>query len=301
MTEGRLAVHPDGHEIHYRSHGGEDGDGREALVLLHGGPGLSSDYLEPLTALASPTRRVVVYDQLGGGRSDRPDDPSLWTIERYADELEAVRAGLGLERMDLYGSSWGGFLALHYALARPWRVRSLVLSNTAASVPQTVAEMQRLRLALPPEAVAAMARCEATGELSDPAYRAALATLNARHIRRSAPYEDARAVAEYEQIVQPLFADVGPPFFALWGPHGWLCTGAIADWDVTGRLDEIACPTLVMCGLHDQLTVACHETLAEGIAGSELAIFGRSSHLPMLEHEAEAYVAAISSFLTRRA
>src|SRR4051794_622965 len=102
-----------GGSVWYRSMG----DGDVPLLCLHGGPGWSHNYVQPMEDLAT-RRRVIFYDQLGCGRSDRPDDPSLWTLERSVGELAAVRDALGLERMHLWGSSWGGVLAVCYVLDR---------------------------------------------------------------------------------------------------------------------------------------------------------------------------------------
>jgi proline-specific peptidase len=119
------------------------------LLVLHGGPGSSHEPLEGLGALAAQGRRVVFYDQLGGGDSDRPDDESLWTIETFLDQLGSVREGLGLERIHLFGSSWGGMLALDYVLTRPEGLVGLVLNSTPTSAPRWAEETLRLRAALP--------------------------------------------------------------------------------------------------------------------------------------------------------
>lgn len=137
-----------------------DGGGRLPLLALHGGPGMPSDALEPLEALAADGRAVIRYDQLGCGRSDRPDDPSLWTISTFTEELDAVRAGLGLDRVHLLGWSWGGMLALEYALGRPRGLASLVLASAPASAPLWLAEVRRLRDGLPDHVTRAMRRFE---------------------------------------------------------------------------------------------------------------------------------------------
>lgn len=98
------------------------------LLTLHGGPGASSDYLEPLTALADE-RPVILYDQLGGGKSDRPDKPALWTLGRFVEELTQLCARLGLRQFHLYGHSWGSMLALEYALNQPAGLVSLILAG----------------------------------------------------------------------------------------------------------------------------------------------------------------------------
>ena len=96
--------------------------------MLHGGPGSAHDALEGLAALAERGRRVVFYDQLGSGASDRPDDPSLWTVQTFIEQLQSVRDGLELERLHLFGSSWGGMLGVEYALTQPDGLASLVLN-----------------------------------------------------------------------------------------------------------------------------------------------------------------------------
>ncbi len=105
------------------------------LLALHGGPGLGSSYLEPLTVLADE-RPVILYDQLGGGKSERPDDLSLWVLDRFVEELRQVRAALGLTEVHLLGQSWGTILAVEYALTRPPGLVSLVLAGPVLSVPR---------------------------------------------------------------------------------------------------------------------------------------------------------------------
>jgi pimeloyl-ACP methyl ester carboxylesterase len=134
--------------------------GKLPLLLLHGGPGIPSDPFEPLEALAGGGRAVVRYDQLGCGRSDRPRDPSLWTMATFVDELRTVRRELGLERVHLLGWSWGGMLALEYMLSRPGGIASLVLASAPASAPLWIRETRRLRDGLPDHVRLAMHRFE---------------------------------------------------------------------------------------------------------------------------------------------
>jgi proline-specific peptidase len=136
-----------GHRLWYRRVGSSDAT---PLLVLHGGPGASFDYLEPIEAL-SAERPVVFYDQLGSGRSDHPDDDSLWTITRYADELDEVRAKLGLQEVHLFGHSWGGWLAIEYMTRGldPSGVVSLVLGSTSSNLRQVAIETSRLRAELP--------------------------------------------------------------------------------------------------------------------------------------------------------
>jgi len=140
------------------------------LLTLHGGPGAGHDYLEPLEGLGNE-RPVVFYDQLGCGKSEIPDDERLWRVERFVEEVGAVRKALGLERVHLLGQSWGGMLAIEYALTRPPGVVSLVLANTTASIEEFASEARRLIAELPGDAAETIERCEAEGKTDSPEYQ----------------------------------------------------------------------------------------------------------------------------------
>jgi proline-specific peptidase len=294
-TEGRLVIDEAGHEICYRL----SGSGGETLVGLHGGPGADHRYLRGLERLAGPDLAVLLYDQLGSGESDRPDDPSLWVVPRFVAELESVRAQLELGRMHLLGQSWGGILALQYALDHPEGIKSLILSNTGASVPQIFAGMSRLRLELGPELFATMSKHEGAGTFTAPEYEAAVRQLLIRHLRRSTPFETERSLAEFEEIMLPLMDNLGPAYEAMWGPNEFCLTGPLVEWDVTHRLGEIAAPTLIVCGWYDECTLDCHRTLADGIPDNEFVIFGNSSHCIIVEKERDAYLGVIRDFVAR--
>ena len=130
-------------------YGAREEPGRLPLLCLHGGPGGSHLPLQELIRLAKP-RRVVFYDQLGGGDSSRPNDPSLWTVQTFIEQLESVIDWLELDRIHLFGSSWGGMLALEYAFGQPEGLASLVLNSTPTSAPRWAGETLRLNAALPP-------------------------------------------------------------------------------------------------------------------------------------------------------
>jgi proline iminopeptidase len=292
--EGLLPIDEHGHKVAYWSWG----EGDETLLGLHGGPGLDHRYLTRLSELGG-NFRVVLYDQLGGGRSDRPSDDSLWTTERFVSEVEAVRERLGLGRVHLFGQSWGGWLALEYVLRHPSNVKSLVLSNTSSAIPETFKEMVRLRTELPADIFATLVRHEAAEDFDHPDYQAAVHQLYARHLRRATPFEIDRSLAELEELVLPLLDDVGDAYGVMWGPHEFLCNGSLLTWDVTERLAEIDQPTLILCGYYDELTVEMHRRMSERIRDNEFVIFGNASHLTILEKEADAYLAVIRDFVHR--
>jgi proline-specific peptidase len=243
------------------------------LLCLHGGPGGSHLPLTALVPLADQ-RQVVYYDQLGSGESSRPDDPSLWTVETFVEQLQSVRDELGLERIHLFGSSWGGMLALEYIFTRPPGVESLILNSTPTSAPRWAVEAERLYAALPPA-------------LED---KAAEEEFKRRYICRLEP-EPAVLVESRKTWNRQVYE-------SMWGPSEFTVTGTLKDWDVIDRLGEIDVPTLITSGLHDECTPTLVEPLHEGIRGSEWVLLEESSHTPYLE-EPERYLATVRGFLER--
>jgi proline-specific peptidase len=285
-TEGHIEV--PGGRVWYRIVG-TDRPGTP-LLCLHGGPGMPHDYLEPLAGLAA-SRPVIFYDQLGCGRSDRPADDSLWTTGRFVEELAVVRAALGLERPHLFGSSWGGWLALQYTLDRRPPLASLILASSPPSVPRWIADCAELRAELDEPVRAVLDSHEARGYFSCPEYQWAITQFYRRHLCRASPWPD---------CVERTFAGLGGDvYLTMWGPSEFgPVTGRLRGWDVTGRLPEIGVPTLVTGGRHDEARPAHLATLADGIPGAELVIFENSSHMPFVE-EREPYLWTVGEFLAR--
>ena len=278
----------------YRSLGTAEaaGPGQLPLLCLHGGPGGTHDYLEPLEAMAQTGRRVIFYDQLGNGGSDKPSNPSLWTIGLFVEELAAVRRHLGLERVHLLGHSWGGMLAMEYALTQPQGLASLTLSDTLASAPQWVAEANRLRAGLPPDVRETLSKHEQAESTDDPEYQEAMLVYYRRHLCRIDPWPDCLN-RTFELVAQ------NPEVYTtMWGPSEFYPTGSLKNWDIVDRLGEIRAPALILSGSHDEATPAISETLHRAIAGSRLVIFEESSHVPYIE-ETERYMRTLDEFLSR--
>lgn len=157
------------------------GDGPLTVLLLHGGPGACHDYLEAFESFLPPAGlRIVYYDQLGCGNSDVPDDPALWTLPAYVAEVEEVRRGLGLERVVLFGHSWGGMLAIDYALQYQRHLRGLVVSNMAAGMQAYMRRTAALKDLLAPADRALLARLDAAAAYDDPAYTRLMRTSSTR-------------------------------------------------------------------------------------------------------------------------
>ncbi len=262
--------------------------GATPLLLLHGGPGAGHDYLEPLGKLAD-TRPVVFYDQLGCGKSDRPDDVGLWTVDRFVREVDEVRVALGLESVHLLGQSWGGWLGIEYMLSQPAGVERLVLASTSASMPQFEAETRRLRKELPAEVQQVLNKYEALGDYHNPEYEKAVEAFYQKHVCRLPEWPECvlRTVANLEN---------NPVYETMNGPNEFTIIGNLREWDRIERLSEIRVPTLITVGHYDELTPACAETLRAGIPDSRLVVFENSSHLAHVEEEAR-YLEVVRDFL----
>ena len=275
-----------GGRVWYRSLG----EGGIPLLCLHGGPGFTHYYLEPLEALADE-RQVIFYDQLGCGKSDRPEDVTLWTVERFIDELVTVRETLGLDRLHLFGSSWGGMLAQQYVLDVTSGAVSLTISNSIASIPQFSDMVARLKSDLDPATQAAIDRHEAAGTTYSAEYQAAIRTWNETYLCRVRPWP-----TELEEA----FCNMGTQIFeTMFGPSDFHIVGTIRGWDVFDRLTEIALPTLVLAGRFDECVPEHMWAMHQRIAGSRFELFESSAHMPFIE-EPHRFDQVMRDFLRHR-
>lgn len=278
----------DGYEVVTYSYGHAE----EVLLLLNGGPGLPCDYLrDPHIHLADQGIRIVAFDQLGCGNSDRPDDSSLWTIERYVEEVETVRQALKIERMHLLGQSWGGWLSIEYALTHPDAIHSLILANTCGDLPHLTTELNRMRNALGSETVAMMLHHEALGQFDHPEYMAAITILNYRHVCRLKSEWPASLMASLNDW------NMGP-YGTMQGPNEFLYIGNLKDWNRIPDMHQLTMPTLIVTGTHDEIGPACAIRMHNALPNSEVVVFPNSSHVPFYE-EPEAYFEKLQEFLHR--
>jgi proline iminopeptidase len=261
------------------------------LLTLHGGPGANSGYLEPLTALADE-RPVILYDQLGGGQSDHPDNPALWVLDRFVEELTQLCARLGLTRFHLYAHSWGTILATEYALNQPTGLLSLILSGPILSAPRYVQDANALKCELPSEMQEAIERHEAAGTTDAPEYQAASDEWLRRHICRNEVILDDILKA----FGDPVTGINGQVYNTMQGPSEFSITGNLKDFDCTARLPEIKVPTLFTCGRYDECTPSGTAWYHSLMPGSEMVIFENSAHMTHLE-EPERYIQTVRDFL----
>lgn len=254
-----------------------DGPGTP-LIVLHGGPGAPHDYLNNLSALGHD-RPIVFYDQLGCGKSDRPDDTRLWTRERFVRELATVRSTLHIDDCFILGQSWGTLLAADYLLTRPAHIRGVIFSSECLSIPRTVAYMRTLIDALPPDARGTIRRCEREGKTDSPEYQAAVDVFYHRHLCRLDPWPP-DLTAAFNGFGQGVYSYMN-------GPSEFTITGTIKDADVTGRISQITIPALFITGQYDEVPPAGAAADAAHMPRATAVVIPNASHLCNLEQPDE--------------
>ncbi|MDT3718809.1 proline iminopeptidase-family hydrolase [Pseudomonas oryzihabitans] len=280
-----------GHQTWYRVTG-DLTTGRLPLVVAHGGPGCTHDYVDSFKDLAEHGWPVVHYDQLGNGRSThlRGIDSGFWTVALFLDELNNLLRHLGIAEYVLLGQSWGGMLGAEHGVRRPAGLRGLIIANSPASMALWREAATGLRAELPPEVQATLDRHEAAGTTDSPEYRAASDVFYARHVCRVQPMppEVARTFAAID--------DDPTVYHAMNGPTEFHVIGSLKDWSVIDRLERIQVPTLLLSGRFDEATPACVEPFVQLIPNARWRIFEASSHMPHVE-EREACMAVVADFL----
>ncbi len=260
---------------------------RTPLLLLHGGPGAPSYYLNPLVKLADE-RPVIFYDQLGAGRSDRPTQTALWNIERFVDELARLRTALGLKEVHILGHSWGTMLAADYMLTKPSGVRSLVMASPSLSISRWLRDAETLKRTLPESVQAAIVKHESAGTFDSPEYQAAVMEYYKRYLCRRDPWPD---------DVNKTFAELGQSVYTtMWGPSEFSATGSLRTYEPTERLKALNLPVLFTAGRYDEATPSTVGYYQSLVRGARLRIFEDSAHFTM-QDEPDAYVQTIRDFL----
>lgn len=258
------------------------------ILCLHGGPGMTHDYLLSMADLADHGYRVTFYDQLGCGRSQVPKDISLFVPERYVEEVEAFRKKLRLGRPHLIGSSWGGMLAIAYALKYQRNIRSLTSVGGLHNVPLTVREMQRMKHQLPDEVQEVLKKYEAAGDYENPEYTKAEMVFYKKHVCRLKEWPP--------EVTYSLDHASKPVYGTMNGPNEFTIIGNIRYWDVTSQLHKIRVPTLVLTGKYDEVSPLVGRDMHRHIRNSEFTIFPNSSHLSFWE-ERGAFMKRVLRFL----
>ncbi|RAP76066.1 proline iminopeptidase-family hydrolase [Paenibacillus montanisoli] len=264
-------------------------NGNTPLLVMHGGPGNVHDPLKSALGALADERPVIFYDQLGSGRSDRPEDAALWRTERFVEELACVRKALGLDELHLLGHSWGTMLASSYLIDRkPQGIRSVILSSPCLSALRWKEDADRLLAQLPEDEQRSIARHESEGTTDSKEYQEAMKVFYNRHVCRLEPW--------------PAIVTESRPkgnknvYMTMWGPSEFCPTGNLKTYDVTPRLHEIRIPALFLCGRYDEATPEATEHYRSLVPNARLHVFEESSHMAYLE-ETEAYLRVVRQFL----
>lgn len=287
ITEGYMPYL--GYRTYYRIVG-ECRDNRKPLVLLHGGPGSTHNYFELLDELAVEGRAVIMYDQLGCGRSAAGSHPELWSMKTWKGELMALRRYLGLERIHLLGQSFGGMLALEYVCdEKPEGIESLILSSTLPSSELWAREQHRMIRFLPEHMQRAIAQAEKTGNYESEDYLEANEEFMRRHCAPDVTPDSPECLRR----------EKGPgreAYVTAWGPNEFHPLGSLKDFEYRSRLGEISIPSLIISGTNDLCTPLVAKTMYDGIPQSRWELFENSRHMPFLE-EREKYLRVVSAWM----
>lgn len=280
----------EGGRVYVRVNGNLRGP-RPPIVMLHGGPGGTHAHF--LTALAlADERAVILYDQLDSGQSDRPNDPKNWRVSRFVDEIELVRAALGVDRWHLLGHSWGGTLALEYGSRRPAALRGLALASPLVSTKSWIADATALRTQLPPQIQARIASCDAApGPVCDAGTTAFYRAYNGR--------EPATMAASAYALAHPGGFNF-KLYNAMWGASEFVSTGSLRDYDgepLLAKLDGKR--TLFIGGQYDEARPTTLAGFAARVPGAEFATVPGSAHGLFADRPQET-VALIRAWLARQ-
>ena len=260
------------------------------VLTLHGGPGVPHDYLEPLEDLSND-RPIVFYDQLGCGNSDKPNDNSLWTVDRFVEELAILREHLELDKVHLLGHSWGTALAVEYVATRkPRGICSMVLSGSFLSGSRWISDTRALLAKLPKKTQKVILDSEAAGVFDSPEFQAAMLTFYKKHVCRMDPWPDC-INRGFEKLAQNVYVYMG-------GPSEFTFIGTLKDFERTGVLREIGVPVLFTAGQYDEASPKTTRYYHSLLPGSEIHVFKGASHCHHVEKRKE-YMRVVRDFLAR--
>jgi proline iminopeptidase len=270
---------------------------RIKLLLLHGGPGATSEYFECLDpALPDAGIELIFYDQLGSHRSGQPDIPALWDLPRFVDEVEQVRTALHLDRDNFYllGQSWGGILAIEYALAHQRHLKGLVISNMVASIPDYNRYARDVLMpGIAPAVLAEIQAIEAARDYDNPRYMELLIPHHYEHHVLRAPH------ARWPDPVLRAFAHLNPKVYVpMQGPSELGASGKLVAWDRKAALPKINVPTLAIGAAHDTMDPKAMEAMARSLPRGQYLHCPNGSHMAMYD-DPTIYLRGLIEFLQK--
>lgn len=277
-------IHVTGGKVWYKIYGSGN---KTPLLLLHGGPGVPSYYLKPMSVL-SKDRPVIFLDQLGCGRSDRITDTSFMTIQFFVDELKQVVDSLHLKNYYLYGHSWGTMLGTEFYLQHPEGINALILASPALDVSRWIKDADSLLTTLPDSSQQAIKINEQRKTFEDSAYQQAVQLYYQKYLARKLPWS---------ADIDSAFMQAGQNIYLyMEGPSEFSITGNLANYNATGRLPNIKIPTLFMCGEYDEARPSTVKYFQSLVPNAKFAEIPGAGHLTMQDN-ADDNNKAIEEFL----
>ena len=268
---------------------------RIKVLLLHGGPGATHEYFEAFDSyFPAAGIEYYYYDQLGSAYSDQPDQPALWELQRFVDEVEQVRRALKLEADNFYllGHSWGGILALEYALKYQRNLKGLVISNMVASVPAYNEYAHKVLMpAMDQQALAEIQNLESAGKFDDPRYTELLMQhYYVVHILRMPP-------DQWPDPVLRAFNKLNKKIYIpLQGPSEMGASGKLLKWDRTADLSKITVPTLAIGARYDTMEAAQMQKIARSVRKGRYLFCPNGGHFAMYDDQ-KIYMNGVIQFL----
>ncbi len=263
------------------------------VLLLHGGPGSSHEYFESFESfLPKEGIEFIYYDQLGSYLSDKPTDTSLWVTERFVEEVEQVRQALHLDSSNFYllGHSWGGILAMEYALKYQQHLKGLIISNMMSSCPAYAAYNKNvLQKQMDPKVVDSIFNFEKENKTGDPRYMSLLMNhYYNEHVCRVYPFPEPLS-RDFEHANTQIYT-------IMQGPSEFGISGRLALWDRTADLYRIKVPTLVIRGMHDTMDPDFMKMMSEKLGNGQLVTCPDGSHCSMWDDQPN-YFKGLINFL----
>ncbi|MBN8674576.1 MAG: proline iminopeptidase-family hydrolase [Chitinophagales bacterium] len=255
---------------------------RIKILLLHGGPAMTHEYMECFESFFPEQGfEFYEYDQLGSYYSDQPKDSSLWTTERFVEEVEQVRVALGMNKDNFYllGNSWGGILAMQYALKYQDNLKGLMICNMMASCPEYGKYADEvLAKQLKPEVLTEIKAIEAKGDFANPRYMELLIpNFYKEHLCRLEEWPDG-----FNRSMKHANGEI---YTMMQGPSEFGIAGRLAKWDVKNRLKEIKVPTLMVGAKHDTMDPKAMEEQSKLVQKGRYLYCPNGSHLAMWDDQ----------------
>lgn len=255
---------------------------RIKILLLHGGPAMTHEYMECFESFFPKEGfEFYEYDQLGSYYSDQPKDSSLWTTERFVEEVEQVRKTIGADQNNFYvlGNSWGGLLAMEYALKYQANLKGLIVANMVASAPEYGKYAEEvLAPQIDPKVLAEVRALEAKGDFANPKYmELLLPNFYAKHLCR---------LPEWPEPVNRSFKHLNAEIYTMMqGPSEFGIAGRLAKWDIKARLKEIKIPALMIGAKHDTMDPKAMEEQSKMVQKGRYLYCSNGSHLAMWDDQ----------------